>query len=62
MTESDGCMAIIWEERGNKRFEWAKNDIGHVNGGTGDRESKNKDWPSAEWIAKYLTMDGDVLF
>jgi hypothetical protein len=64
--EGDGYMAIIWEERTYVPFcAVSKNDcgtlIGYVNGDTGDRVCEYKDYPSNEWIANYLTVDGGAL-
>ena len=64
--EGDGYMAIIWEERTYVPFcAVSKNDcgtlIGYVNGDMGDRVCEYKDYPSNEWIANYLTVDGGAL-
>ena len=64
--EGDGYMAIIWEERTYVPFcAVSKSDcgtlIGYVNGDTGDRVCEYKDYPSNEWIANYLTVDGGAL-
>ena len=64
--EGDGYMAIIWEERTYVPFcVVSKNDcgtlIGYVNGDTGDRVCEYKDYPSNEWIANYLTVDGGAI-
>ncbi len=64
--EGDGYMAIIWEERTYVPFcAVSRSDcgtlIGYVNGDTGDRVCEYKDYPSNEWIANYLTVDGGAL-
>ena len=64
--EGDGYMAIIWEERTYVPFcVVSKNDcgtlIGYVNGDTSDRVCEYKDYPSNEWIANYLTVDGGAI-
>ena len=64
--EGDEYRAIIWEERTYVPFcVVSKNDcgtlIGYVNGDTGDRVCEYKDYPSNEWIASYLTVDGGAM-
>ena len=61
--EGDGYVAIIWEERTYVPFcVVSKNDcgalIGYRDGDTSDRVCEYKDYPSNEWIANYLTVDG----
>lgn len=64
--EGDEYRAIIWEERTYVPFcAVSKNDcgtlIGYVNGDTGERVCEYKDYPSNEWIASYLTVDGGAM-
>ena len=64
--EGDGYVAIIWEERTYVPFcVVSKNDcgalIGYRDGNTYDRVCEYKDYPSNEWIANYLTMDGGAM-
>lgn len=66
ITEGDGYQAIIWDERTYVPFcVVSKNDcgtlIGYINGDTVDRVCEYKDYPSSEWIANYLTVDGGAL-
>ena len=35
--------------------------IGYVDGNTGDRVCEYKDYPSTEWIANYITVDGGAM-
>ena len=63
---NDDYTAIIWEERTYVPFcVVSKSDcgalIGYVNGDTEDRVCEYKDYPTAEWIANYLTVDGGAL-
>ena len=63
---NDDYTAIIWEERTYVPFcVVSKSEcgalIGYVNGDTDDRVCEYKDYPTAEWIANYLTVDGGAL-
>ena len=64
--EGDEYVAIIWDERTYVPFcVVSKNDcgtlIGYVNGDTSDRVCEYKHYPSNEWIANYLTVDGGAM-
>ena len=64
--ESDEYRAVIWEDRTYVPFcTISKNDcgtqIGYLNGETSDRICEYKDYPTDEWIANYLTIDGDAI-
>lgn len=64
--EGDGYMAIIWEGRTYVPFcPVSKNDcgtkIGYLNGETDNRVCEYKDYPTEEWIANYLTVDGGAM-
>ena len=64
--EGEGYVAIIWEERTYVPFcVVSKNDcgalIGYRDGDTSDRVCEYKDYPSNEWIANYLTVDGGAM-
>ena len=63
---NDEYMAIIWEDRTYVPFcPVSKNDcgaqIGYVDGETDHRVCKYKDYPTEEWIANYLTVDGGAM-
>lgn len=62
----DEYMAIIWEDRTYVPFcVVSKNDcgtqIGYLDGETDDRVCEYKDYPTEEWIANYLTVDGGAM-
>ena len=64
--EGDEYMDIIWEDRTYVPFcTISKNDcgtqIGYLNGETDDRICEYKDYPTDEWIANYLTVDGGAI-
>lgn len=64
--EGDGYMAIIWENRTYIPFcVVSKNDcgtqIGYLDGETDNRVCEYKDYPTDEWIATYLTVDGGAM-
>ncbi|MCM1136797.1 MAG: hypothetical protein NC400_14635 [Clostridium sp.] len=66
MTEEDGHVVIIWEDRRNAPFcVVSKNDcgtlIGYIDGDTGDRVCEYKDYPLSGWVANYLTVDGGAM-
>lgn len=64
--EGDGYKSIIWEDRTYAPFcVVSKNDcgtqIGYLNGETDDRVCEYKDYPTDEWLANYLTVDGGAM-
>ena len=64
--ENDEYMAIIWQDRTYVPFcTISENDcgtqIGYLNGVTDDRICEYKDYPTDEWIANYLTVDGGAI-
>lgn len=64
--KGDGYMTIIWEDRTYIPFSVvSKNDckmqIGYLDGETDNRVCKYKDYPTDEWIATYLTVDGGAM-
>ena len=64
--EGDGYIVIIWEDRTYVPFcVVSKNDcetqIGYLNGEPDDRVCVYKDYPTDEWIANYLTVDGGAI-
>ncbi len=64
--EGNGYTAIMWEDRTYVPFcTISKNDcgtqIGYLNGETDDRICEYKDYPTDQWIANYLTVDGGAI-
>lgn len=64
--EGSDYTAIVWEDRTYVPFcVISKSDcgaqIGYVNGDTDDRVCEYGDYPVAEWIANYLTVDGGAM-
>lgn len=64
--KNDEYMAIIWQDRTYAPFcTISINDcgtqIGYLNGETDDRICEYKDYPTDEWIANYLTVDGGAI-
>ena len=64
--EGDEYMTIIWGDRTYIPFcVVSKNDcgtqIGYLDGETDNRVCKYKDYPTDEWIATYLTVDGGAM-
>lgn len=64
--ESDQYMAIVWEDRTYIPFcVVSKKDCGtqtgYLNGETDHRVCKYKDYPTDEWLASYLTVDGGAM-
>lgn len=64
--EGDGYMAILWEDRTYVPFcVVSKSDcgtqIGYLDGETDNRVCEYKDYPTEEWIANYLTVDGGAM-
>ena len=65
-TVGDEYMSIIWEDRTYIPFSVvSKNDcgtqIGYLNGETDNEVCEYKDYPTDEWIANYLTVDGGAM-
>jgi len=65
-SENDEYTAILWEDRTYVPFcTISKNDcgtqIGYLNGESNDRICEYKDYPTDEWIANYLTVDGGAI-
>lgn len=64
--EGGGYMTILWEDRIYVPFcVVSKNDcgtqIGYLDGDRDNRVCEYKDYPPAEWIASYLTVDGGAM-
>lgn len=64
--ENSDYTAIVWEDRTYVPFcVIPKSDcgaqIGYVNGDTDDRVCEYGDYPSTEWIANYITVDGGAM-
>lgn len=64
--EGDEYMSIIWEDRIYIPFcVVSKNDggtqIGYLDGEINNRVCEYKDYPTDEWIASYLTVDGGAM-
>ncbi len=64
--ESDQYMAIVWEDRTYIPFcVVSKKDcgtqIGYLDGETNHRVCEYKDYPTDEWFATYLTVDGGAM-
>lgn len=64
--EGDEYMSVIWEDRTYIPFcVVSKNDcgaqIGYLDGETDNRVCEYKDYPTDEWIASYLTVDGGAM-
>lgn len=64
--EGDEYMSIIWEDRIYVPYcVVSKNDcgtqIGYLDGETNHRVCEYKDYPTDEWFATYLTVDGGAM-
>lgn len=64
--ESRDLTAIVWEGRTYEPFrvisqsDWGT-QIGYLNGDADDRVCEYGDYPSLEWIANYLIVNGGAL-
>lgn len=65
-TDNGRYVSIIWEDREYVPFcAVSKRDcgaqIGYRDGDLNSRVCEYKDYPSTEWIANYLTVDGGAM-